>query len=91
MAIFTAGAGLKWVHGCSMKSALIEMIRYYQRTISPRLGTRCLFPQSCSNYAIEAIETYGVGRGIMKAMIRVVSCNPFNYSGRRVLPQGPVA
>ncbi len=65
-----------------MKSAIIAIIRLYQATISPdhgilrkRYGHCPLYP-SCSQYAIEALNKYGVLRGTIKAVARVVRCTP---------------
>ncbi len=65
-----------------MKRLLIRLIRVYQRGISPSLGYgKCIFMPSCSHYAIEAIEKYGVLRGGAKALWRILRCNPFNRHG----------
>ncbi len=41
----------------------------------------CKFVPSCSEYAIEAIEYYGVFKGSILAIKRILRCNPFNIGG----------
>ncbi|MED5576188.1 MAG: membrane protein insertion efficiency factor YidD, partial [Planctomycetota bacterium] len=45
------------------------------------LGANCRFHPSCSQYTIEAIEKYGVVRGILKGAYRILRCNPWNPGG----------
>ena len=63
-----------------MKTILIKLIRFYQRSISPLLPARCRFTPTCSQYALEAIGKYGVRRGGWLAFKRLMRCNPFNHS-----------
>lgn len=64
-----------------MKSLLIMMIRSYQKFISPILPKSCRFMPTCSQYAIESIEKYGLIRGSWKALKRIIKCHPFNPGG----------
>lgn len=59
----------------------ILAVRFYQKAISPWLGANCRFHPSCSQYTIEAIEKYGVVRGIIKGAYRILRCNPWNPGG----------
>ena len=63
------------------KNFLINLIKLYQFTISPLLGTNCRFVPSCSNYAIQAIEEKGAIKGIYFSLRRVLKCHPFGGSG----------
>jgi uncharacterized protein len=71
------------------KSIFIGLIRFYQKTISPDHGFLknffphgyCRFTPTCSQYGIDAISKYGVLRGGVKAMWRILRCNPFNKGG----------
>jgi putative membrane protein insertion efficiency factor len=56
-------------------------IRAYQKLISPMLGSRCGFYPSCSEYAVQAIEQYGILRGLVLAGWRLLRCNPFSHGG----------
>ena len=63
-----------------MKRFLISLIRGYQRWLSPGLPARCRFRPTCSAYALEAIEKYGVMKGGFLALKRLLRCHPF-YKG----------
>jgi len=56
-------------------------IGLYQQWVSPLLGQRCRFHPSCSSYAREAIERYGVARGGMRAVRRLARCHPLHPGG----------
>jgi len=56
-------------------------IRLYQRLISPALPRRCKYEPTCSAYAVEAIQTHGVLRGLVLAAWRLLRCNPFSHGG----------
>ena len=64
-----------------MRAVLIALIRAYQLFISPLLGNHCRFYPSCSQYAREAIERYGVPRGVWLAIRRVLRCHPWCPGG----------
>jgi uncharacterized protein len=61
--------------------AAIGCVRFYQWTLSPIVGRQCRFQPTCSNYMIEAIEKYGVIRGILKGSWRILRCHPFGGGG----------
>ena len=63
------------------KNFFIYLIKLYQFTISPLLGTNCRFVPSCSNYAIQSIEEKGVVKGIYFYLRRVLKCHPFGGTG----------
>lgn len=71
------------------KRLVIGLIKLYQKTISPDHGFLknffphgyCRFTPTCSQYGIDAVEKYGVVRGGIKAMWRILRCNPFNKGG----------
>jgi len=69
-----------------IKRILIAMIRYYQRTISPSLGASCRYLPTCSQYAVEAIETHGAFKGSLLAVWRILRCNPFSRGGYDPVP-----
>lgn len=66
--------------------AALSMIRWYQRAISPNLGTKCRFAPSCSHYAADAIELHGLPRGIALAVRRLARCRPGGGSGFDAVP-----
>ncbi|MEG2483922.1 MAG: membrane protein insertion efficiency factor YidD [Clostridia bacterium] len=60
---------------------LIYPIRLYQKYISKLLGSNCRFTPSCSEYAAQAIDKYGIIIGSFKAIRRILRCHPFNEGG----------
>lgn len=70
-----------------MKRLLIGCIRIYQRSISPLFPPACRFTPTCSQYAVEAIERFGVIKGTWLAMRRLLRCNPFGGHGYDPVPE----
>ena len=70
-----------------MRAILIALIRIYQLFISPLLGNHCRFYPSCSQYAREAIEQYGVLRGGWLAIRRLLRCHPWHPGGVDPVPE----
>ncbi len=64
-----------------MKRAALALIRFYRRAISPMLPPSCRFTPTCSEYAYEAIEKYGILKGGRLAIWRILRCNPWGGSG----------
>jgi putative membrane protein insertion efficiency factor len=60
---------------------VIAPIRLYQRTLSPLLPRRCRYEPSCSRYAAQAIEEFGILRGLVLGAWRLLRCNPFSHGG----------
>ncbi len=60
---------------------LLALLRAYQWAVSPLLPPACRFVPTCSNYALEAVERFGVLRGGMMAAWRVLRCHPFVRGG----------
>lgn len=70
-----------------MKRLILFCIRYYQRVLSPlKRYTHCKYIPTCSQYAIEAIEKYGVIKGGALAIWRILRCNPFSRGGIDPVP-----
>ncbi len=73
-----------------MKKLILSFIRFYQKTaffhgyffrmfyMSDKM---CRFEPSCSIYTYEAVEKYGVGRGTLLGLKRIIRCNPWNKGG----------
>ena len=51
-------------------------IRAYQLLLSPLVGERCKYYPSCSEYAVQAIQRFGILRGLVLAGWRLLRCNP---------------
>jgi putative membrane protein insertion efficiency factor len=60
--------------------ALIPL-RLYRLLVSPLLGRRCKYHPSCSQYAIDAFEEFGLVRGAALAGWRLLRCNPWSHGG----------
>ncbi|MBX3001582.1 MAG: membrane protein insertion efficiency factor YidD, partial [Caldilineaceae bacterium] len=58
-----------------MRSVVTGMIRFYQRFISPLLGSSCRYLPSCSQYTLEAVEKYGTLRGGWMGIKRIARCH----------------
>ena len=60
--------------------------RAYKLTLSPWIGRTCRFLPTCSDYAAEALITYGPWRGSLFAARRLCRCHPWGGSGYDPLP-----
>lgn len=69
-----------------MKAAALVLIRLYQATLSPLLGTRCRFHPTCSVYTQEAIGKYGFFKGVLLGVRRLFRCHPFHEGGIDPVP-----
>lgn len=65
----------------TIKQIAIGLLRGYKYIISPLLPPSCRFTPTCSEYAIEAISKYGVLKGSLLGMKRVLRCHPFSAGG----------
>lgn len=65
----------------------VALVRGYQLTLSPWLGMHCRYQPTCSAYAIEALETYGVLKGGWLAARRIARCHPWGGSGYDPVPR----
>ncbi len=70
-----------------MKSFALATIRFYQRHISPGMGSACRFAPTCSQYAHDAIDRYGMARGVLMSAWRILRCNPLNDGGFDPVPE----
>ncbi|MCX7989205.1 MAG: membrane protein insertion efficiency factor YidD [Aquificaceae bacterium] len=64
-----------------MKGLVINFLKFWQTFISPLYPPSCRYYPSCSNYALMAVEKYGVLRGTLKALWRILRCNPLSKGG----------
>jgi putative membrane protein insertion efficiency factor len=65
----------------ALKAAAIAPIRAYQRVVSPLLPPRCKYAPSCSEYAAQAVQEFGILRGLILAGWRLLRCNPWSHGG----------
>ena len=67
-----------------MKKLIFYLIRMYKKYISPIfhfIGVDCKYYPTCSDYMVEAIEEFGVIKGCLKGIKRILKCNPFSKGG----------
>ncbi|MGA3291661.1 MAG: membrane protein insertion efficiency factor YidD [Candidatus Microgenomates bacterium] len=73
-----------------MKKSLIGLLKIYKNFISPIaervLGGACRFTPTCSEYTIEALEKYGIGKGLAMGLKRLSRCHPWGGSGFDPVP-----
>ena len=72
-----------------IKQLFIFLIKIYQWAISPLLGQNCRYTPTCSQYAIEALNEWGVFKGSWLAIKRISSCHPWGGCGYDPVPKNP--
>ncbi|NHI00785.1 membrane protein insertion efficiency factor YidD [Oceanimonas sp. MB9] len=65
---------------------LVLLVRGYQLFISPLLGPRCRFHPTCSQYAIESLQTHGALKGSWLTLRRLGRCHPLHSGGSDPVP-----
>jgi putative membrane protein insertion efficiency factor len=63
------------------KTVALSVLRGYKWAVSPIFLPACRYVPSCSDYAMEAIDRYGVVRGSLMAIWRILRCHPFAKGG----------
>ena len=69
-----------------MRNIFTGLIKLYQWTVSPFIGFHCRFSPTCSQYAIEAINKYGVLKGMVLGTKRIARCHPWCAGGHDPVP-----
>lgn len=69
-----------------MRAIALFLLRLYKRFLSPLLPPMCRFEPTCSAYMAQAIERYGVARGIWLGLRRLARCHPLNAGGWDPVP-----
>jgi putative membrane protein insertion efficiency factor len=64
-----------------IKFIIVFFLKIYKYTISAILPPSCRFHPSCSEYAVSAINKYGVQKGVWYAIKRFARCHPFGNGG----------
>ncbi|OPJ55454.1 membrane protein insertion efficiency factor YidD [Alkalithermobacter paradoxus] len=59
----------------------VFIVRFYQKFISPLKGRTCRFYPTCSEYSIQAVQKYGILKGLYISCIRILKCNPLHKGG----------
>lgn len=63
------------------------LVRAYQLTFSAIFGRQCRYLPTCSEYADEAIDRFGVWAGGWMALARICRCHPWGGSGHDPVPE----
>ncbi|MFC2044161.1 membrane protein insertion efficiency factor YidD [Chloroflexota bacterium] len=69
-----------------MRGVILELIRYYQLTLSQVMSPRCRFVPSCSQYTYEGISRHGLLKGVWLGVRRLARCHPFYPGGYDPVP-----
>ncbi|RMF24421.1 MAG: membrane protein insertion efficiency factor YidD [Bacteroidetes bacterium] len=72
-----------------LKKLVILPIRAYQVLLSPLLGPTCRYQPTCSHYMVQAIEEWGVIRGLWLGVRRIFRCHPWGGHGYDPVPRNP--
>ncbi len=69
-----------------MKGIILFFIVLYQKIISPLFPNSCRYYPTCSSYMFQAIQKYGVIKGMALGIKRILRCNPFSKGGFDPVP-----
>ncbi len=69
-----------------MKYLCMALIRFYQKCISPLLGSNCRYYPTCSAYTMEAVRRFGAVKGCLLGARRILRCNSFSKGGFDPVP-----
>ena len=72
-----------------MATLALWLLGMYKRWVSPALPPSCRYVPTCSEYAMEAVDRFGAGKGGWLAIKRLSRCHPWGGSGFDPVP-GPV-
>jgi uncharacterized protein len=64
-----------------MKYLVLSFLRLYKTALSPFFPPACRFTPTCSEYAMQAVEKYGVIKGTWLGAKRILRCQPFSKGG----------
>ena len=71
------------------KGGIVIIIQLYQHTLSVLLGPSCRFTPSCSSYALQSIQRFGIVEGVWLTLKRLIKCHPFHPGGYDPVPEIP--
>ncbi len=64
-----------------MRYAGVAFVQAYRWLVGPLLPASCKYHPTCSQYAVDALRTHGLVKGSLKAVWRVLRCNPWSHGG----------
>lgn len=65
---------------------VLAVIKFYKLFVSPLLGDNCRFYPSCSSYSMASIERFGLARGSILSLLRIMKCAPWHCGGYDPVP-----
>jgi uncharacterized protein len=74
-----------------VRNVAVQILRGYKWAISPMLPPACRYVPTCSEYAMEAVERFGVFHGGLMAVWRLLRCHPFVKGGYDPVTRDPNA
>ena len=64
-----------------MRKVVVAALSFYKRFLSPFVPAACRYRPTCSEYMLEAVDKYGVPRGVWMGTLRLLRCHPFREGG----------
>lgn len=68
------------------KRVALGVLSFYKMAVSPYLPSQCRYMPTCSEYAADAISTYGAAFGSWMGLKRLMRCHPFRSGGYDPVP-----
>ncbi|MBL6649720.1 MAG: membrane protein insertion efficiency factor YidD [Flavobacteriaceae bacterium] len=65
---------------------LLVLIKLYQNFISPLLPSTCRYSPTCSEYSKQSLVKFGLIKGSIVSIKRIIKCNPWGGSGYDPVP-----
>ena len=63
------------------RTVAVRVLQLYKMIVSPWLPPACRFTPTCSEYAAEAFQEYGIARGLVRSIARLLRCHPLHPGG----------
>ncbi|MCL2847676.1 MAG: membrane protein insertion efficiency factor YidD [Firmicutes bacterium] len=73
----------------TLKWLFVSLIWFYKKAISPILPKSCIYSPTCSTYMLEALDEWGVIKGLALGTVRILRCNPLAKGGVDKVPDNP--
>lgn len=78
-----------WVEIVTFRWLFKGLVLFYRKCISPLLPDSCIYTPTCSAYMLEAIDKFGVIKGIYLGTLRLLRCVPWKEGGFDPVPDNP--